>query len=166
MLASLEAVAGWRTDRVQRPVMILGRLDGIATGSRRLRRTRPLETEEIDGPRVPTLAEMARIKAGLLATRHTVHDDLECAVLFERLGDDGTRDALLHELSPWPSGASPLVEITERLAAAAPSDAPAVDLRTHKGSIPPWTDWDHVAARGRRFARVLAALVLDDGDAR
>jgi hypothetical protein len=60
VLASLETAAGWRTERVQRPVLILGQLDGVLTGIRQLRRTRPLETEEISGLRVPTLAEMAR----------------------------------------------------------------------------------------------------------
>lgn len=37
MLATLEAVAGWSTDRVQRPVLILGQLEGVLTGIRRLR---------------------------------------------------------------------------------------------------------------------------------
>ena len=45
---------------------ILGRLDGVMTGIRQLRRTRPLETEVVSGLRVPTLAEMARIRAWLL----------------------------------------------------------------------------------------------------
>lgn len=65
MLAALEAAAGWQTERVQRPVLILGQLDGILTGIRQLRRTRPLDTEEIAGLRVPTLAGMARIKAAV-----------------------------------------------------------------------------------------------------
>ena len=66
VLTTLEAVAGWQTERIQRPFLILGQLDGILTGIRQLRRTRPLETELIGGLRVPTLAEMARIKAWLL----------------------------------------------------------------------------------------------------
>lgn len=66
VLASLEAAAGWRTERFQRPVLILGTLDGILTGIRQLRRTQPLEIEEREGLRVPTLAEMARIKTWLL----------------------------------------------------------------------------------------------------
>src|SRR5262249_46851967 len=94
VLASLEAAAGWQTERGQRPALILGEMDGILTGIRQLRRTRPLETEEIDGLRVPTLAEMARIKAWLLATRHTVRDYLDTVVLFERLGEPGVIDAL------------------------------------------------------------------------
>ena len=35
------------TARVERPVMILGRLDGIETGVRNLVRRRPLEVETI-----------------------------------------------------------------------------------------------------------------------
>src|ERR1041384_8394537 len=34
VLAELESVAGWRTARVKRPVLILGSLDGIETGVR------------------------------------------------------------------------------------------------------------------------------------
>ncbi|MEJ5199210.1 MAG: hypothetical protein WHX53_09825, partial [Anaerolineae bacterium] len=34
VLADLEAVAGWKTARVRRPVQILGNLDGIETGVR------------------------------------------------------------------------------------------------------------------------------------
>src|SRR5260370_20292075 len=94
VLASLEAAAGWRTERVQRPVLILGQLDGILTGIRQLRRTRPLETETVAGLRVPTLAEMARIKAWLLVTRHTVRDYLDTVVRFERLGADGVACAV------------------------------------------------------------------------
>lgn len=48
--------------------------DGVPTGIRQLRRTAPLEVEEVEGLRVPTLPEMARIKAWLLATRNTVRD--------------------------------------------------------------------------------------------
>jgi hypothetical protein len=68
VLSSLEAAAGWRTERFQKPVLILGAMDGILTGIRQLRRTRPLETEEREGLRVPTLAEMARIKAEAAAS--------------------------------------------------------------------------------------------------
>lgn len=94
VLATLESAAGRQTERIQRPVLILGELDGILTGIRQLRRTRPLETEMVAGLRVPTLAEMARIKAWLLATRDTVRDYLDTVVLFERLGEEGAIAAL------------------------------------------------------------------------
>jgi hypothetical protein len=76
----------------------------------------------VEGLRVPTLAEMARIKAWLLVVRHTVRDSLDTVVLLERLGEDGGRSALgtLDAVYRQPNGASPLVELVERLAAAAP----------------------------------------------
>lgn len=166
VLADLETIAGWRTGRVRRPVLILGRLDGILTGLRQLRRTRPLETEEIDGLRVPTLAEMARIKAWLLATRLTTRDYLDTVVLFERLGEDGVRAALspLDELYPQPSGASVSAEVAERLGAAQPLDGSEIELASYRGLRAPWNDWDYLAARGRKWAAVLAAMLLGAGD--
>lgn len=165
VLATLEAVAGWETARVRRPVVILGRLDGMMTGIRQLRRTRPLDTEVVAGLTVPTLAEMARIKAWLLATRHTVRDYLDTVVLLERLGDEAaaTAFASFDELYGQTTGASPLVEVVERLAAASPSDAPEVDLATYKQLTPPWNDWTHLSARGRHWAQILAKQVLDGG---
>lgn len=163
VLATLEAAAGWRTDRVQRPVLILGQLDGILTGIRQLRRTRPLETEHIAGLRVPTLAEMARVKAWLLATRHTVRDYLDTVVLFERLGEQGVAQALasFDDIYRQAGAASPLAEVAERLAAAAPADLARIDLENYRGLQSPWNDWTHVAARGRHWARVVARVVLD-----
>jgi hypothetical protein len=162
VLRALEAAAGWQTERVKRPVLILGRLDGVMTGIRQLRRTRPLETEIVAGLRVPTLAEMARIKAWLLVTRHTVRDYLDAVVLLECLGEAAALRAFLSfdDLYPQPGGASPAIELVERLAAADPSDRPDVDLSTYKGLRAPWNDWSYLAARGRQWAQVLAQAIL------
>lgn len=162
VLGALEAVAGWQTERVKRPVVILGRLDGMMTGLRQLRRTQPLESEIVAGLRVPTLAEMARIKAWLLITRHTVRDYLDTVVLLERLGPDAVASAFasFDDLYAQASGASPLVEVVERLASAVPSDGPDVDLQTYKGLVAPWNDWSHLTARGRQWAQHLATSVL------
>ena len=140
-------------------------LDGVMTGIRQLRRTRPLETEVVSGLRVPTLAEMARIKAWLLATRHTVRDYLDTVVLLERLGEAAAREAFVpfDEIYRQEAGASPLVEVVERLAAATPSDAPSIDLHTYKGLVAPWNDWGHLASRGRHWAGLLAAGLLGRG---
>ncbi len=162
VLDDLESVAGWQTARIRRPVLILGALDGIETGIRQLRRQRPLETEVIAGLVVPTLEEMARIKSWLLITRYTVRDYLDTVVLFERLGDDGVRAAMtsFDDCYPQPSGASPLVEVGERLAEAKPADQPEIDLATYRGLRAPWTDWSHLRARGRHYAQVVAELAL------
>lgn len=163
VLADLEAAAGWKTERVQRPVLILGSMDGMLTGIRQLRRTRALEVEVIDGLRVPSLAETARIKAWLLATRQTVRDHLDTVVLLELLGEEQTRNAMktLDVIYEQPSGASVLSEVAERLAAATPIDRAAVDLSTYRGLAPPWNDWEHVVRRGRFWASVLAKMALE-----
>lgn len=164
VLAVLETAAGWRTDPVQRPVLILGQMEGILTGIRQFRRTQPLETENVEGLRVPTLAEMARIKAWLLATRHRVRDYLDTVVLFERLGPSGVEAALrsFDAIYRQPNGASALAEVAERLAAASPSDLVQIDLATYRGLVPPWNAWDHVASRGRAFAPLAARLALEE----
>src|SRR5437870_1499607 len=98
----------------------------------RLRRTRPLETEVIAGLRAPTLAEMARIKAWLLLTRHTVRDYLDFVVLLERLGEDEAAAALrpFDDIYRQPDDVSPLAEVAERLAGAVPGDLAEIDLST------------------------------------
>jgi hypothetical protein len=161
VLATLEAAAGWETARVRRPILILGSLEGIETGIRQLRRTVPLETEILEGLRVPTLAEMARIKAWLLATRRTVRDYLDAVVLLERLGEAGALSAMagFDAIYRQDNGASPLVELVERLAEGPPVDA-AVDLRTYRGLVAPWNERAHLAACGRAWAVALAPLAL------
>jgi hypothetical protein len=133
------------------------------TGIRQMRRTQPLETELVSGLRVPTLAEMARIKAWLLATRHTVRDYLDTVVLLERLGETAVREAFTRfdEIYRQETGASPLVEVVERLSAAEPSDVREIDLRSYKGLVAPWNDWVHLAARGRHWAGLLAAGLME-----
>jgi hypothetical protein len=122
---------------LQRPVLVLGRL-----------------------------AEMARIKAWLLLTRHTVRDYLDTVVLLERLGETSVPDAFgsFDDIYPQTSGASPLAELCERLAAAAPQDVASVDLATYRRLRPPWNDWAHVCERGRHWAVWLAPVALG-GDA-
>jgi hypothetical protein len=97
--------------------VILGSLDGVMTGIRQLRRVAPLETEIREGLRIPTLAEMARIKAWLLATRYTLRDLLDLVVLAERLGDAGFIAAMrtLDDLYPQSTGSSVASEVVERL---------------------------------------------------
>ena len=166
VLAALERAAGWATDRVQRPVLILGQLDGVLTGIRQLRRTTPLETEEIEGLRVPTLAEMARIKSWLLVTRDTVRDYLDTVVLLERLGAAGVAVALrtFDAIYAQPGGASALAELSERLARATPADWVAIDLSTYRGLRPPWNDWEYLVAQGRHWSVIVARVALEEAE--
>lgn len=109
---------------------------------------------------------MARIKAWLLATRNTVRDYLDTVVLYECLGDRAVVDAMrgFDKLYRQDNGSSPLAEVVERLAEARPDDRAKVDLASYRGLVAPWSDWHHLEARGRHWARTLVPLVL--GEAR
>jgi hypothetical protein len=88
VLADLECVAGWRTTRVQRPVLILGSLDGIETGVRQLIREQPLETLRVEyrgqALTIPTPAEILRIKGVLILKRNATRDYLDFVALIDQ----------------------------------------------------------------------------------
>jgi hypothetical protein len=150
VLAELEAVAGWRTARVQRPVLILGSLDGIETGVRQLIREQPLETQEvtIGGLRlmVPTEEELLRIKAVLILKRNATRDYLDFAALSERIGPERVKKALalLDQLYPQTSGESAFQQLQVQLANPMPYDLENTDLREYRRLHPTWHDWNRV----------------------
>src|SRR3990167_4055835 len=82
ILAQVEKEAGWKTNRMEPPVLILGNFQGVRTGIRQLIRKKPLETTMIRGLRVPTIAEILRIKAYLIVKRNTTRDFIDFAALF------------------------------------------------------------------------------------
>lgn len=98
ILGDLESVAGWETARVKRPVLILGSLDGVETGIRRLIRAEPLETEEIYAKGykivVPTEEEILRIKGALILKRNAMRDYLDFSALAKNLGGERIINAL------------------------------------------------------------------------
>jgi len=151
VLAQLESVAGWRTARVRRPVMILGSLDGIETGVRQLIREQPLETVEVSvgGTRlvVPTEAEMLRIKAVLILKRNATRDYLDFVALADRLGEAGTFAALagLDVLYPLQGGESALQQLQVQLARPLPYDLEGTNLAEYRRLDPRWHDWRVVA---------------------
>lgn len=150
VLAELEAVAGWRTARVKRPVLILGSLDGIETGVRQMIREQPLETREVSigGVRlvVPTEEELLRIKAVLILRRNATRDYLDLAALSERIGPARVKEglALLDQLYPQPSGESALQQLQVQLANPMPYDLENTDLKEYRKLHPKWHDWNRV----------------------
>src|ERR1051325_9520225 len=117
VLEQLEAVAGWHTARVKRPVLILGSLDGIETGVRQMIREQPLDTQQVTIGNVrlvvPTEEELLRIKGVLIIRRNATRDYLDFAALAERLGSAGIKQALasLDQLYPQTSGESALQQL-------------------------------------------------------
>ena len=150
MLAELEAIAGWRTARVKRPVLISGSLDGIETGVRQLIREQPLETQEvvINNVRlvVPTEEELLRIKGVLILRRNATRDYLDFAALAERIGPARVMEALtaLDQLYPQTSGESALQQLQVQLANPMPYDLEKTDLREYRKLHPKWHDWNRV----------------------
>lgn len=152
VLAELESVAGWKTARVQRPVQILGSLDGIETGIRQLIRDEPLETTVLDyhGDRltIPTRAEILRIKAVLILKRNATRDYLDFVALADHMGDEQVVGALgrFDALYPQDSGESPLQQLQVQLANPLPYDLEEVELPEYKNLDPKWHDWNNVKA--------------------
>ncbi|HME22432.1 MAG TPA: hypothetical protein VKI44_14010 [Acetobacteraceae bacterium] len=152
VLAELEAVAGWQTARVNRPVLILGSLDGVETGVRQLRRAQPLETTVMHvgdhDVTLPTLPEVLRIKAFLCLERNATRDYLDLAALASHMGT-AVAEALwrMDELYPQKSGDTWAVrtQLVMQLAAPVPYDLNGEDLGEYKGVKPPFDQWSHVA---------------------
>jgi hypothetical protein len=172
VLAALEASDGWVTARVQRPVLILGRLDGVETGVRNLIRRRPLEVEAIRVGkrrlRVPTLVEIARIKAWLCLTRNATRDYLDFAALAERLGEREAAAVVLamddyYADQVGTGGQRVATQVARQLAEPRPGDLGEVDLASYRLLDRRWHDWGAVADACRRVAvRVLDRLAGDE----
>ena len=152
VLAQLESVAGWKTARVQRPVQILGSLDGIETGVRQLIRDAPLETTVVnlngEPITVPTEAEMLRIKGLLILKRNATRDYLDFVALAMRLGDENTALALrsFDLLYRQANAESPLQQLQIQLANAVPYDLEETELSEYKNLDQRWHNWAVVKA--------------------
>ncbi|MCY3841022.1 MAG: hypothetical protein OXH09_20655 [Gammaproteobacteria bacterium] len=167
VLAHLESVAGWRTARVRRPVLILGSLDGIETGVRQLIRDEPLETTTLDVQgvplTVPTEAEILRIKGVLILRRNATRDYLDFAALADRLGDDATGRALhpFDRLYRQDNGESPLQQLQAQLANSVPYDLDESTLAEYRHLDPKWHDWNVVKSICARIANATFEHVCD-----
>ena len=149
-------------------MLVLGRLEGVETGLRQLRRTRALETMEIEVRgrrlRVPTPAAILRIKGWLAVSRNATRDYLDLAALSDHAGVDAAANALA-ELDQYyrdvyrPDGdrdVSVALRLGRQLAQPEPYDFDQTDLACCKRLAPRWLDWDAVRAQLRRLAVALA----------
>jgi len=161
VLGQLESVAGWKTARVQRPVQILGSLDGIETGIRQLIRDEPLETVELEvlGARVtvPSEAEILRIKGVLILKRNATRDYLDFIALADRLGDRGVAGALssFDRLYPQLNGESALQQLQVQLANPVPYDLDGIDLSEYKNLDSRWHNWIAIQREGARISTLI-----------
>ena len=170
VLAQLESVAGWKTARVRRPVLILGSLDGIETGIRQLIRSEPLETIAIDheGERiiVPTQAEILRIKGVLILKRNATRDYLDFVALADRMGSEKVACALrsFDQLYPQENEESALQQLQVQLSSAQPYDLEEDELGEYKNLDARWHDWGAVTAVCADLAAAIFDRMSDPGD--
>ena len=161
ILGQLESVAGWKTARVNRPVLILESLDGIETGVRQLIRAEPLETTTVSVGgheiTIPTEAEILRIKGFLLLRRNATRDYVDFAALADRLGEVSTAMAFerFDPLYPQQSGESALQQMLAQLASPQPYDLEGAVLSEYNHLQARWHDWDAVRAVCARAATVI-----------
>lgn len=167
VLSHLEQSDGWVTARVNRPVLILGSLDGVETGVRQLIRRRPLEVEVMETPagplRVPTLEEMLRIKAWLVLSRNATRDYLDVVALADRLGVDAAARVMVdldsfYEDQRGEGGERIATQLAKQLAEPMPYDRADVDLLTYRRLAKRWHDWRDVELA----CQTLAHRMLDE----
>jgi hypothetical protein len=168
VLDAVEATEGWATSvRASKPPFtIMGSLGGVEAGLRQMRRTRPLETIEVEvepGATVvaPTAAEALRVKAYLMVQRNAVRDVLDVAALAEHLGIDeavavlSDIDAFYVDRSGEPG--SVLTSLVLALADPSPRDPDVIpELPRYKGLASHWHRWDDVVAVCHELALRLA----------
>ena len=150
ILGQVEEEAGWRTNRIEPPVLILGHFQGVRTGIRQLIRSKPLETTVVRGLRIPTLEEMLRIKAYLIVRRNTTRDFIDFVALFDHFGVERAQRALdsLDRLYPQEEGSMSISQqLVLQLAEPKPWDLVQVDLHHYKGLQEPYTNWEEVKRR-------------------
>ena len=162
VLDALEREGDWVTNRVTPGKIILGELGEIEAGVRQLIRSVPLETEEVSLPsgnvvRVPTLAEILRIKAFLIVKRNQVRDYLDVVALASRCGF-GPAARILADIDryytdPAQDGSPVADQVVRQLAEPRPRDSRVTArLRDYKGLAPRWQDWGAVVEACRHLA--------------
>jgi hypothetical protein len=165
ILKKVEQEAGWRTKRMEPPVLILGHFEGIRTGIRQLMRSEPLETTVVRGLRIPTLEEMLRIKAYLIVRRNTTRDFIDFVALFDHLGVRRAQQALarMDRLYPQAGGNSITQQLALQLSEPKPWDLSQRDLRHYKGLRPPYTDWKQIKRRAFMAGQKIILRRLNSG---
>lgn len=171
VLDAVEATDGWATSvRASKPPFtIMGSLGGVQAGLRQMRRTRPLETCEIEvaeGASVvaPTVAEALRVKAYLVVQRNVVRDYLDVVALADHMGEDAAVETLSGIDDYYDDrsgdGASVLTSLVVTLADPHPRDVDVIDeLPRYKGLAPRWHRWDDVVTAAQALALRLGGAV-------
>ena len=167
VLETLHSSPGWKTVRVQPPVLILGSLDDVPVGYRQARRKETIEIATLDTPHgpltVPTVGELLGMKAYLAYSRHATRDYLDFAALTTCMKEEEVLQSLLKLDDQYGhlQVASVRLEVAKTLAKPEPFDLRATDLATYKALAYPWQDWNHVQQICRDVGLALAERIVE-----
>jgi hypothetical protein len=165
ILNDLEMLCGWKTAILKKPVLILGNLDGIATGIRQLIRKQPLETQKIsiNGKilTITTPEELLRIKSFLILKRNACRDYIDFAALSGFLGSQGIKKSLA-KFNAYYDGmsiyASPIKQLIIQLAKPLPYDKKNFDIKEYKFINEQWNDWSKINEQCQNVSILLMHL--------
>lgn len=150
ILKTVENEAGWKTKRLEPPVLILGNFQGVRTGIRQLIRAKPLETTVVRGLRIPTIEEILRIKGYLIVRRNATRDFIDFVALLDYLGMEKSLKALepLDMLYPQPDESTTVSQqLAIQLSDPKPWDLFQTDLSHYKSLREPYTQWEEIRRR-------------------
>ncbi len=170
VLEAVEAADGWATSvRASRPPFtIMGRLGGVEAGLRQMRRTRPLETLEVDVGKdakvvAPTAAESLRVKAFLVVQRNVVRDYLDVVALADHIGHEAAV-AILSDIDSYyddrsEEWGSVLTSLVLALADPKPRDTDVIDeLPRYKALDKRYHRWNDIVDVCRMLALRLGGV--------
>ena len=162
ILERVEKESGWRTKKLEPPVLILGNFQGVRTGIRQLIRSQPLETTVVRGLKIPTPEEILRIKAALIVKRNATRDFIDFIALFDYLGTTRALEALssLDLLYPQKEGTSVSQQLALQLADPKPWDLSQTDLSHYKDLKAPYTDWKEIERRALTASQKMMTELL------
>lgn len=162
ILKKVEKEAGWRTKKLEPPVLILGNFQGVRTGIRQLIRSKPLQTTMVRGLKIPTPEEILRIKGVLIVKRNTTRDFIDFVALTDHLGMKRALQALttLDSLYPQEGEASVTQQLALQLAEPKPWDLSKTDLIRYKNLKPPYTDWKEIKRRALTLSQKIGGDLL------
>jgi len=168
VLEAVESTDGWATSvRASKPPFTI--MGSLWAGLRQTRRTRPLETCEVEVEKgsvvvAPTAAETLRVKAFLVVQRNVVRDYLDVVALADHLGLDAAIEFLsdidaYYDDRSGESG-SVLTSLVVALANPRPRDSDVIaELPRYKGIDVRYQDWSDVVAICRSLALRLSGAV-------
>jgi hypothetical protein len=112
---------------------------------------------------IPSLAEMLRVKAFLLAQRRAARDFVDVAALAQTLGSEQCIKALGYLNLVYPAGtAQTTISAFAEACEGEPVDIGTVDLAAYQGVKAPFTDRAYVLESCRRLGRSIVKLELAD----